>query len=66
MSIGRRVIALSPVAAVLAAVDKKKWPEEWPWDRDRKRIIHDEMYAELLGAFKALILDFREYRRTHP
>ena len=66
MTIGRRVMVLSPVAAVVAALDKK-WPDDWPWrDRDRKRIIRDSMYAELLGAFKALRADFREYRRTHP
>ena len=60
MSIGRRVVSLAPVAAVLAALDKKR-----P-DRDHQRVIHDSMYTELLGAFKALIEDFREYRRTHP
>jgi hypothetical protein len=65
MSIRRRVIAVTPIAAVLAALDKK-WPDG-PWlDRDRERIIRDSMYAELLGAFKALIEDFREYRRLHP
>ena len=64
MSIGRRGMIASSVAAVVAAVDKK-WPDWWP-DRERERIIRDSMYAELLGAFKAIIEDFREYRRTHP
>jgi len=64
--IGRRGMIASSMAAVAAAVDKK-WPDNWPWrDRDRERIIRDSMYAELLGAFKAIIADFREYRRTHP
>lgn len=62
MSIGRRGMVASSVAAVVAAVDKR-WPH---WVRDRDRIIRDSMYAELLGAFKAIIADFREYRRTHP
>jgi hypothetical protein len=66
VSIGRRSIIASTVAAVVAAVDKR-WPDDWPWrDRERERVIRDSMYAELLGAFKALIEDFREYRRTHP
>lgn len=65
MSIGRRGLIASSVAAVVAAVDKK-WPDDWPFGDRRRRVIHDSMYAELLGAFKALIADFREYRRTHP
>jgi hypothetical protein len=64
MSIGRRVVSLAPVAAVLGAVGKK-WSDDRP-RRDHQRVIHDSMYSELLGAFKALIEDFREYRRTHP
>ena len=64
MSIGRRGMIASGIAAV-AAAGKKKWPD-WLGDRDRERVIRDSMYAELLGAFKAIIEDFREYRRTHP
>ena len=59
MSIGRRGVIASSVAAVVAVVKKRP-------DRDHQRVIQDSMYKELLGAFKALIDDFREYRRTHP
>jgi hypothetical protein len=63
--IARRVMVVTPVAAVMAALDRK-WPD-WPGWRDRRRgAIRDAMYAELLGAFKAVRADFREYRRTHP
>lgn len=63
--IARRVMVVTPVAAVMAALDRK-WPD-WPGWRDRRRgAIRDAMYAELLGAFKAIRADFREYRRTHP
>ena len=63
--IGRRAMVVTPVAAVMAALDRK-WPD-WPGWRDRRRgPIRDAMYAELLGAFKAIRADFREYRRTHP
>ena len=63
--IGRRVMIVTPVAAVMAALDRH-WPD-WPGWRDRRRgVIRDAMYAELLGAFKAIRADFREYRRTHP
>jgi len=63
--IGRRVMVVTPVAAVMAALDRN-WPG-WPGSRDRRRdAIRDSMYAELFGAFKALRADFREYRRTHP
>ena len=63
--IARRVMVVTPVAAVMAALDGK-WPD-WPGWRDRRRgAIRDAMYAELLGAFKAIRADFREYRRTHP
>ena len=63
--VGRRVMVVTPVAAVMAALDGH-WPD-WPGSRDRRKgIIRDAMYAELLGAFKALRADFGEYRRTHP
>lgn len=63
--IERRVMVVTPVAAVMAALDRN-WPG-WPGSRDRRRdVIRDSMYAELFGAFKALRADFREYRRTHP
>ena len=63
--IERRVMVVTPVAAVMAALGGH-WPD-WPGSRDRRKgIIRDAMYAELLGAFKALRADFGEYRRTHP
>ena len=63
--IGRRVMVVTPVAAVMAALGGH-WPD-WPGSRDRRKgIIRDAMYAEVLGAFKALRTDFGEYRRTHP
>ena len=63
--IGRRVMVVTPVAGVMAALDGH-WPD-WPGSRDRRKgIIRDAMYAEVLGAFKALRTDFGEYRRTHP
>ena len=63
--IARRVMVVTPVAAVMAALHRN-WPD-WPGWRDRRRgAIRDAMYAELLGAFKALRADFREYRKTHP
>lgn len=63
--IGRRVMVVTPVAAVMAALGGH-WPD-WPGSRERRKgIIRDAMYAELLGAFKALRADFGEYRRTHP
>jgi len=63
--IGRRVMVVTPVAAVMAALGGH-WPD-WPGSRDRRKgIIRDAMYAELLGAFKAIRADFGEYRRTHP
>jgi hypothetical protein len=66
MTIGRRVMVVTPVAAVVAALDKR-WPVDWPWkDRPHKGVIRDSEYSELLGAFKAIRADFREYRRTHP
>jgi len=63
--VGRRVMVVTPVAAVMAALGGH-WPD-WPGSRERRKgIIRDAMYAELLGAFKALRADFGEYRRTHP
>src|SRR5215204_5892362 len=43
--IARRAMVVTPVAAVMAALDRK-WPD-WPGWRDRRRgAIRDAMYAE--------------------